>query len=50
MKIVRTTFTFEIIVLKIENHNIISVKNLTGKQDRHSALTRSCSLNVVYPL
>ena len=34
MKIAKSTFTFEIIVLKVENHNIISVKNLTGKQDR----------------
>ena len=48
MKIAKSTFTLEIIVLKVENHGFS--QNLTGKQDRHSTLTRSCSLNVVYPL
>ena len=52
MKIVKSTFTSGIIVLKkkIENHNIILIKDLTNKQDRHSILTRNCSLNVAYPL
>ena len=40
MKIVKSTFTSGIIVLKIENHNIILIKDLTNKQDRHSVLTR----------
>ena len=50
MKIAKSTFTSGIIVLKVENHNIIPVKDLTDKQDRHSILTRNCSLNVAYPL
>ena len=50
MKIAKSTFTPGIIVLKIENHNIVPVKDLTDKQNRHSILTRNCSLNVAYPL
>ena len=31
MKIAKSTFTSEIIVLQVENYNIIPVKNLTDK-------------------
>ena len=50
MKIAKLTFTSGIIVLKVENHNLIPVKDLTDNQSRYSTLTRSCSLNVVYLL